>query len=140
NRCLGPLPNGGPPLPAGQGVSGTAGDAARKAGPAGAVGPARRLSRGKPAARSTQAMPVRGRSASEAARAGNDPPPSRGSRASPARDLPGLQENCCSPAAEAAAATLWAILIISLTVTHFIMSPAGPGMRGSSSLLSTPPG
>jgi hypothetical protein len=55
---------------------------------------------------------------------GNDPRPSRASQASTARAQPGLQEHCSSQAAAAAAATPWAILMISLTVTQFILSRA----------------
>ena len=94
------------------------------AGPAGAVGPARRPLPGDLAARSAQAMPVRDWTAGEAARPGNNPRPSRVSRASPARALPGLQEVCSSQATSAAAVTPWAIRMISLTVTHFIVSRA----------------
>jgi hypothetical protein len=69
-------------------------------------------------------MPVRGWSAVKLRAPGNDPRPSRASQAWPARALPGLQESSSSPAAVAAAATAWAILMISLIVTQFIRSRA----------------
>src|SRR5262249_15505300 len=91
----------------------------------GPVGPRRGPAAGEPGAGSARAGRVRGWSAGEAARAaGNDPRPSRASRASPARAPPGLRENCSNRAAVAAAATPGAILMISLTVTQFILSRA----------------
>jgi len=86
---------------------------------------------------------VSGRSAGEAADAlGNGPWTNRAPRASPARTPCGLQGNCPSPAAVAAAVTPRAFVIISLAVTQFVLSRADdphlsfalPGLPGAQGL------
>jgi hypothetical protein len=110
------------------GVLGTAPATAQKARPARAKGLLEANRCSEPTGQSAQNMPVkRGWYLDRSARAPvNDLRASRASQASAAPARLGPQKNWPRPAIMAAAATTWAILMIRLTVTHFILARAYP--------------